>query len=44
MGQKVNPIGMRLGVIRDWNAKWYANSRTFSGNLVADLKLRSLIK
>ena len=44
MGQKVNPIGIRLGVIRDWNAKWYANSRTFSGNLVADLKLRSLIK
>jgi len=44
MGQKVHPIGMRLGIIRDWNAKWYANSRSFSGNLVADLKLRSLIK
>ena len=44
MGQKVNPIGMRLGIIRDWNAKWYANNKAFSGNLLADIKLREFIK
>jgi len=44
MGQKVHPIGMRLGVIRDWTAKWYANGRSFADNLAADLKLRDYIK
>ncbi|MBI3896728.1 MAG: 30S ribosomal protein S3 [Gammaproteobacteria bacterium] len=44
MGQKVNPIGFRLGVIRDWSARWYANSGGYKTNLVADLKLRSFLK
>ncbi|GMR20272.1 MAG: 30S ribosomal protein S3 [Gammaproteobacteria bacterium] len=44
MGQKVHPIGMRLGVIRDWTAKWYAGGRSFADNLAADLKLRDFIK
>ena len=30
MGQKVHPNGIRVGVIRDWNSKWYANSKDFS--------------
>ena len=29
MGQKVNPIGIRLGITRDWTSKWYANKRNF---------------
>ena len=29
MGQKVNPIGIRLGITRDWTSRWYANKRTF---------------
>ena len=30
MGQKVNPHGLRVGVIKDWNAKWYANNKDFA--------------
>lgn len=44
MGQKVNPIAMRLGVIRDWDAKWYADGEAFANNLVMDLKLRERVK
>ncbi|MDH5649825.1 MAG: 30S ribosomal protein S3 [Gammaproteobacteria bacterium] len=44
MGRKVSPIGIRLGVIRDWTAKWYAGGNTFSTNLITDLKLRDYIK
>jgi small subunit ribosomal protein S3 len=44
MGQKVNPIGFRLGVIRDWTARWYANNTGYTSNLVADLKLRRFLK
>ncbi len=44
MGQKVNPIGFRLGVIRDWSAKWYAGGRHYANNLLADIKLRDHIK
>ena len=33
MGQKVNPIGIRLGITRDWSSKWYAGSKTFPGNI-----------
>ena len=29
MGQKVNPVGIRLGITRDWTSKWYANKRNF---------------
>jgi small subunit ribosomal protein S3 len=44
MGQKVNPIGFRLGVTRDWTAKWYAGRRDYTENLLADIKLRTHLK
>jgi small subunit ribosomal protein S3 len=44
MGRKVSPIGIRLGIIKDWTAKWYAGGSAFADNLVADLKLREHIK
>ncbi|MEO7148526.1 MAG: 30S ribosomal protein S3 [Rhodanobacteraceae bacterium] len=44
MGHKVNPIGIRLGISKDWNSKWYANKRDFAQYLVADLKVRELLK
>ena len=42
MGQKVHPIGMRVGVIRDWDAKWYADKK-YAEYLHEDLKIRGLI-
>ena len=44
MGQKVNPHGLRVGVIKDWDTKWYANKKDFSVFLVEDFKIRQLIK
>lgn len=44
MGQKVNPHGLRVGVIKDWDARWYANKKDFADNLVEDVKLRRFIK
>jgi small subunit ribosomal protein S3 len=44
MGQKINPNGFRLGVIRDWTARWYAGSKHYAENLSADIKLRDHIK
>ncbi|MCR4577326.1 MAG: 30S ribosomal protein S3 [Clostridiales bacterium] len=44
MGQKVNPHGARVGVIMDWSAKWYADKKNFSKNLVGDYKLRNWLK
>ena len=44
MGQKVNPHGLRVGIIRDWDTKWYANKRDFSEYLVEDHKIRKYIK
>jgi len=45
MGQKVNPIGFRLGITRDWTAKWFAGrSRDYTENLLADIKLRKHLK
>ena len=41
MGQKVNPHGARVGVIMDWSAKWYADKKDFSNNLINDYKLRT---
>jgi len=43
MGQKVNPIGFRIGIIRDWESKWYAD-KGFAANLVEDVRLRRHIK
>jgi small subunit ribosomal protein S3 len=44
MGQKVNPHGLRIGIIKDWDAKWYANKRNFGDQLVEDVKIRTFIK
>lgn len=44
MGQKVNPHGLRVGVIKDWNARWYADKKTFAANIVEDQKIREFIK
>ncbi|MTI84010.1 MAG: 30S ribosomal protein S3 [Firmicutes bacterium] len=44
MGQKVNPKGLRIGIIRDWDAKWYADKRNFSDFLLEDQKIRKYIK
>ncbi|MDR1133998.1 MAG: 30S ribosomal protein S3 [Synergistaceae bacterium] len=44
MGQKVHPVGYRLGVIYDWESRWYANGRNYAKNLHADLKLRDWLK
>lgn len=44
MGQKVNPHGLRVGVIKDWDAKWYANSKNFSYYLVQDNNIRKFVK
>ncbi|MEG1608440.1 MAG: 30S ribosomal protein S3 [Clostridia bacterium] len=44
MGQKVSPQGLRVGVIRDWNAQWYADKKNFSVNLIEDHKIREYIK
>jgi small subunit ribosomal protein S3 len=43
MGQKVHPVGMRLGVIRDWDAKWYAGKKDYSRYLLQDLKIRETL-
>ena len=44
MGQKVNPIGIRLGITREWTSVWYADSRTFPGYVEQDHKLREFLK
>ena len=44
MGQKVNPNGFRVGVIRDWNTRWYASKKEFSDFLIEDKKIREHLK
>ena len=44
MGQKVHPNGIRVGIIRDWNSKWYADSKNYSDYLVEDYKIRQYVK
>ncbi|EIJ43460.1 ribosomal protein S3, bacterial type [Beggiatoa alba B18LD] len=44
MGQKVHPTGIRLGVIKDWSSKWYANTKDYANYLNTDLKVREFIK
>ncbi|MGI6029972.1 MAG: 30S ribosomal protein S3 [Eubacteriales bacterium] len=44
MGQKVNPHGLRVGVIKDWNSKWFAKDEVFGDTLVEDHKIREYIK
>ena len=43
MGQKVSPIGMRVGVIREWDSRWYANKADFGDLLNEDNKIRTFL-
>lgn len=43
MGQKVNPHGLRVGIVKDWDAKWYAD-KDFAANLHEDVKIRNFLK
>ena len=44
MGQKVNPHGLRVGVIKDWDSKWYADKNNYGDSLVEDYKIRKFLK
>jgi small subunit ribosomal protein S3 len=44
MGQKINPVGFRLAVNRNWSSKWYANKRSFAPMLAEDIKVRDFLK
>ena len=44
MGQKVNPHGLRVGIIKDWDSKWFADDKEFSDLLVEDYKIREFLK
>ena len=44
MGQKINPIGFRLAVNRNWSSRWYASNRQFAGMLAEDIKVRDFLK
>jgi small subunit ribosomal protein S3 len=44
VGQKVNPVGLRIGIIRDWESKWYANDKEFGTLLLEDVRIREYLK
>ena len=44
MGQKVHPNGLRVGIIKDWNSRWFAEKKDFGDLLVEDNKIRKLVK
>ena len=44
MGQKVNPIGLRVTVTKDWLSKWYAEKRDYAPLLLQDIKIREFVK
>ncbi|HFD91893.1 MAG TPA: 30S ribosomal protein S3 [Gammaproteobacteria bacterium] len=44
MGQKVHPTGIRLGIVKDWTSKWYADSGSYADNLYTDLKVRDYLR
>ena len=44
MGQKINPHGLRVGIIKDWDSKWYADKKSFGDYLVEDDKIRKFVK
>ena len=44
MGQKVNPIGIRLGITRDWTSKWYASTKNFPAHVYTDFLVREFLK
>ena len=43
MGQKVNPVGLRIGISRDWNSRWYASNKDFATFLGEDIEIRKFI-
>ena len=43
MGQKVNPVGLRIGISRDWNSRWYANNKDFATFLHEDVEIRKFL-
>ena len=44
MGQKIHPIGMRLGIVKEWSSRWYADSKSYADYLNTDLKVRDFIR
>jgi small subunit ribosomal protein S3 len=44
MGQKVNPLGIRLGITRDWTSKWYASKKQFPAHVHTDFRVREFLK
>lgn len=44
MGQKVHPVGMRLGIVKDWASRWYSPSKDFADTLCADIKVREYLE
>ncbi|NIR30686.1 MAG: 30S ribosomal protein S3 [Gammaproteobacteria bacterium] len=44
MGQKVHPVGIRLGIVKDWNSVWYADTKEYPDNLNTDLKVREYLR
>lgn len=43
MGQKSNPVGLRLGIVRDWNSIWFSDTKNYAKKLIADLKVREYL-
>src|SRR5436190_725354 len=44
MGQKVHPVGIRLGITKEWSSRWYANSQTFPGYVAQDHRIREFVR
>ena len=44
MGQKISPVGLRVGVIRNWDSRWYASGQKFADNICEDYRLRKYVK
>ena len=44
MGQKVNPHGLRVGVIKNWDSRWYVNAKEMGDTIVSDYKIREYVK
>jgi small subunit ribosomal protein S3 len=44
MGQKVNPVGIRLGIVKDWSSRWYSSAKEFSDTLCADIRVREYLR
>jgi small subunit ribosomal protein S3 len=44
MGQKIHPIGLRVGIIKDWEGRWFAQKKEYAGLILEDLKIRKFVK